>query len=128
MSSVQKGKMKRALLFLPVWVCLFTLSITRTVVGFPKVKFSFQRIAIKKISTFCQKLYGNIRNPYRIGNPWYIPPYYIKNIPSELAQASLEQVHEIFLQKRQQNRETQEEPNHQCYQQERKDGQCYDQC
>lgn len=104
MIRVQKGKMKRALLFLPIWACLITLSIIRIVVGLPKVKINFQRITIKKISNLCQRLFGIVRNPYRIGYPWYIPPYYISKPSPEPARMNMEKIHQLISEHHQEKR------------------------
>lgn len=93
-------KLKRALLFIPVWVCLITLSIIRTLFCIPKVKYRFQKRIIKRISTMCQRLYSLIRNPFRIGVPVFVPNYFLQEKRPEYDRNRMEQVHECISKKR----------------------------
>lgn len=104
-SAVEKAR--RALLCVPVWLCLVTLSALRTLFSFAKVKYRFQRKAINRISNLCKRLFSIIRNPYRIEYHWYVPQYYIQERVPELPQINLEKVHQIISHKRQEMNATQ---------------------
>ena len=93
-------KMKRVLLFIPVWVCLITLSIIRTLFCIPKVKYRFQKRIINRITTKCQRLYGLIRNPFRIGVPMFVSKYYLQEKCPEYDRERMEQLHECISKNR----------------------------
>lgn len=93
-------KMKRALLFIPVWVCLITLSIIRTLFCIPKVKYRFQKRIINRITTMCQMLYGLICNPFRIGVPMFVPKYFLQEKYPEYDQERMERLHECISKNR----------------------------
>ena len=93
-------KTKRALLFIPVWVCLFTLSIIRTLFCIPKEKYRFQKRTLNQITAMCQRLYGLIRNPFRIGVPMFVPKYFLQEKCHEYDRERMERLHECISKNR----------------------------
>lgn len=93
-------KMKRTLLIVPVWVCLITLSIIRTLFCIPKVKYTFQKRIINRISTMCQRLYGLIRNPFQIRVPMFVPKYFLQEKCHEYDRERMERLHECISKNR----------------------------
>lgn len=101
-------RMKKLLLFVPVWMCLLSLSTIRTFFCLPKVKSPLQKRAIGRINKLCQRLYSIVKPPFRIGyGSLLVPPYYREREIHHGNGNELEKIHEQISKKRAANADRQ---------------------
>lgn len=92
-------KLRKILLFIPVWACLLCLSLARNIVCFPRVKKRYQCKIRRKIDIACQWLYSIVSNPYRIdGGCLWIPQYYLQS--AVYRQKNMQELHDLVHAKR----------------------------